>query len=222
MEENLALYYTAEALACVEAVHKRGIVHCAITTDSLLLRYGDSEEDWPEWVPNEAAATSGSSWAGRGLTLELDPECAVDARSLPPKPAKVVAPWPERLRWAQEDSSRSWLWGVDVLGLCNVIHALVFDGAQLEWIAESDKTAVDVTRAHRRLVQPLRKTWRAGGIWSGLFDTLLNADPEAETIGVLARLRQTIESYLASDIRRAKSIKMLMIRQQIMHQEMTL
>ena len=212
IEEVLAVYYATEVLQCLRLCAAAGVVHGALAPTSLVLRYGPDEEEWPAWEPAAAACAHGSTWAARGLTLRgFSAAASVDTtlvradqcagRALPPALVEIQLPPRAQL-----------LWAVDALGAAAVLHAVVADGAPLA-VVSRDGGRVALARG-------VRRTWRSHALWTELFDTLLNwADTDPAQPPPFRELGAKFETFLAADPKRAKSLTMLLLRQQIMQND---
>ena len=218
IEEVLAVYYATELLLCLHVCATAGVVHGALTPAALVLRYGPDEEEWPAWEPALAAAAHGSTWAARGLTLRgFGPAASVDATRVRTPTACAGRALPCGLD-AVLPARAHLLWAADALAAAAVLHAVVADGAPLSVVVRDGGRVA--------LAKGVRRTWRSHALWTELFDTLLNWQDAAEGAGgadsarpPYRELGAKFEAFLAADPKRAKSLAMLLLRQQIMQHD---
>ena len=183
-----------------------------------MLRYGPDEEEWPAWEPALAAAAHGSTWAARGLTLRgFGPAASVDATRVRTPTACAGRALPCGLD-AVLPARAHLLWAADALAAAAVLHAVVADGAPLSVVVRDGGRVA--------LAKGVRRTWRSHALWTELFDTLLNWQDAAEGAGgadsarpPYRELGAKFEAFLAADPKRAKSLAMLLLRQQIMQHD---
>ena len=139
LTNDVALYYLSEAISCVLALHRCGIVHGDLDPSSFASIECLVDGEWPAALKNVSAKDA--FWKERKLVLRCAGERTVDVGSIPPGKG-IAAPWPAATRSAQDDSSKPWLWDIDAVGLCSVAHKLLFGGKALETITIHGKKKI--------------------------------------------------------------------------------
>ena len=220
LDEPLALFFVAELLRTVEAMHARGIIHGDIKPDNVLIRL-DALADIP-WTAQYQRDGRGG-WSAKGITL-IDFGRAIDTRAFQPG-ATFVADWEAGLADCPEIRElRPWTYQIDYYGLAGVVHSLLF-GKYMETVVENRGDRGDVDGSARglgtatktyRIRESLKRYWQTD-LWAELLDLLLNparhvAGEEGAKMPVLkglGRCRERIEEWLEMNCEKGVGLKAL-------------
>ena len=218
VDEPLALFFVAELLRTVEAMHSRGIIHGDIKPDNVLIRL-DALADIP-WTAQYQRDGRGG-WSAKGITL-IDFGRAIDTRAFQPT-ATFVADWEAGLADCPEIRElRPWTYQIDYYGLAGVVHSLLF-GKYMETVVEKGENTNDGGRGlgtakTYRIRESLKRYWQTD-LWAELLDLLLNparhvADGKEEggkmpLLKGLGRCRQRIEDWLEMNCEKGVGLKAL-------------
>eukprot|EP00727_Mastigamoeba_balamuthi_P004317 m51a1_g13883 putative BUB family protein kinase (862) ;mRNA; f:654775-657778 len=166
-DEALALWYAAEVLRGVSALHRSGATHGALSGDSLWLRWSADGQD--------------AEGCGGAVVVGSPRPCSTLSASGPAAGEGVRA---------------------DALGAARVLHGIVYG----EELAQSAVETGEVSR-------PVPRRWQAQ-LWASLFAKLLGGCVDEA-------LREASEA-LAKDPRKARSVRSLLSRQNILVNEAAL
>lgn len=182
VDETLALYYAAEMLARLEELHRCGLVHGATERAGHWQLVFENAERFEAWKPG--------GWEHKGLRLlDWSHALPLGARLAPPAGHPLARLLPA-----------AWDVHLDALGLACVLHELLH-GAPLQLAPGGP----------RYRPQPAARRLECG-LWSELFDALLNV---AERPPALGALRAGIEAYLSSQPQKARQLKSLILKQKV-------
>ena len=219
LHEPLALFFVAELLRTVEAMHARGIIHGDIKPDNVLVRL-DALPDIP-WTARYQRDGRGG-WSAKGITL-IDFGRAIDTRAFQTG-ATFVADWEAGLADCPEIRElRPWTYQIDYYGLAGVVHSLLF-GKYMETVVDKgDGGGVGVgagvgigigAAKTYRIRESLKRYWQTE-IWADLLDLLLNpgrhvAGEDGGRMPVvkgLRGLRERIEDWLEANCEKGVGLK---------------
>lgn len=220
MEEPLCMYYTIEILRIVSILHSEArVIHADIKPDNLLVMSSssssgggsdDASATWGDWTQT----CSRGGWEGRGLVL-LDFGHAIDRSMYPPGTLFSGRCHSETFTCADMRAGMPWGFQVDTHGIAVTVHCMLF-GSWLQAVPQAaPATPGGSTRVRWRPKEEFKKYWMHQ-LWAELFDTLLNADEDVS----LDALRGKFENAL-KDPRRAREVRMLLSRQDVLLAEYT-
>ncbi|CAI5477460.1 unnamed protein product [Closterium sp. Yama58-4] len=226
--EPLCVFYTAQMLRAVEALHAAHILHGDIKPDNFLLRFGADSENPKEMVTAiEAGAPS------TGLTL-VDYGRSIDMRHFPEGSSFVSDSGPENFQCPQMVEGRPWTTQADLYAVCATAYSLLHgqymevervpagEGgttASASGTADADSFADELSAGSEKdkgsYCRPrlqLKRYWNHE-LWHALFHTYLNVSA-GQPAPPPAPIRRRFEQYLAdhaSDV----SVQLCRLRSQL-------
>jgi len=200
MPETLVMFYSLELLRALSALHGASLMHCNIHPANLIVRNVRSEE-WEDWKLDRSAG-----WEGKGLALtewstavdckRSDKRAKFASQELPSAPCNASCM--NELK-GQVWTSRCQL---DRWQAACVIHSMLF-GLNTHLQLSTLDTGKRVPQ------EKFASEWHSG-LWTTLFDALLNGDTPA------SELQNLIGQTLVNDAERVKSVKRLLCKQNIL------
>lgn len=189
LDEQVAMLLTVELLRVVEGLHDAGIIHCDLKPDNVMLRVDPGgDETWERAYRADGRA----GWARTGVRV-IDFGRGIDVHNYRADVA-FVAVWPADDQDCPEVVARKgWTYEPDYHGLAGVVHLMLF-GKFLQLLRKPG----DDGGPHFEIAAPLKRYW-ATGLWSRLFELLLNSRARATqwpATGQLRALRCEFEAHL--------------------------
>lgn len=183
LDECLCMFFTVELMKIVESIHRADILHGDLKPDNCMIRF--EKGNVGSYRPDGSF-----DWNKKGIYL-IDFGRSFDMRLLQPN-TKFKANW----KTDQQDclemrSGKPWTYEADYYGLAGIIHAMLF-GNFIE--------SVQLSNGRFKLRQSFKRYWRQG-LWSSVFDVLLNSNEFGPfpIIDQITRLRLKIESHLLDE-----------------------
>jgi checkpoint serine/threonine-protein kinase len=177
-DETVAVYFAAELLRCLEALHAVGILHGDIKADNFLVRLDPvADNDWD--AVYRADGTGG--WSSKGIAL-IDFGRGVDMRAFVDG-VQFIADWKTtKLDCPEMREMRPWTFQADYWGAAGVLHVLLY-GKWIEDVLEkggpaeggdssTDGLVGNRTKRHR-LKESFKRYWQTE-LWGAVFDVLMN------------------------------------------------
>eukprot|EP00850_Spirogloea_muscicola_P001065 SM000004S14935 [mRNA] locus=s4:351711:358828:+ [translate_table: standard] len=203
MEEPLCMYYTIEMLRSLEVLHAIDILHADFKPDNLLIR--NDCDTWCEWTPDRPGC-----WSKKGLTL-IDWGRSIDLRCFPKGTAFMADCGTEAFRCTEMIEGKPWAYQVDYFGICGVAHCLLH-GSYMD----VEKVVTESGDLRYRPKSSLKRYWQTD-LWQQLFSILLNASGSTDgPYQQLLEIRHNFEQYLATTPGKAKQLKLLLMKQNIL------
>ncbi|KAL6072987.1 Mitotic checkpoint serine/threonine-protein kinase BUB1 [Balamuthia mandrillaris] len=241
MDETLVMYYTIEMLKIVEQLHNGGIIHGDLKPDNFLVKNLDREGVKLRHWGSAKAQTSpmNGGWDDKGLVL-IDFGRSIDT-TLYPAGTRFTGDHVEEFKCLEMREGKPWTYQVDLFGLLGIIHCLLH-GSYMEVMQEKEGTGrrsfgsgkrglslLTSTNSNAgpgqskgrtiwRPKQPFKRYWQQE-LWEALFVDLLNMDFTRDSTAHLRALshhRQAFESYLLENPTKARLIRTLLAKQNIM------
>lgn len=225
MDEQLAMFFTAELLRTVEALHAKQVIHgdikpdnCLLRLDSLnggvasldsdALRHAHSQPPSSQW-----RADGSGGWDQRGLTL-IDFGRGIDMRAFE-KDVQFIADWKTTSQdCAEMREGRPWTWQIDYHGLAGTIHCLLF-GKYIETV-RCDQGGLTRGGRRYRIRESLKRYWQTD-LWGECFEVLLNpascldneVDQRMPVLKSMRSVREKMESWLEENSERGVGLRSL-------------
>jgi checkpoint serine/threonine-protein kinase len=214
MDELLAMFFAAELLRTVEALHAKQVLHGDIKVDNCLLRLDGAAD-----LAAQYSASGAGGWASRGVLL-IDFGRAIDMRNFVPD-AQFIADWKTSAQdCAEMREGRPWTWQIDYHGLAGTLHCLLF-GRYIETARCDGGGGLSAAPGGRRykIRENLKRYWQTE-IWAECFDLLLNpgAHVEAEegarmpVLKSMRNVREKMEAWLEANSEKGVGLRSLMAK----------
>ena len=194
--ELLAMFYTAELLRVVEAMHARGgMLHGDVKPDNMLLMDDDdggtgaSDGPLPEWSSERPGG-----WSRKGLRF-IDLGRAVDLEALPPGTPLVGDARTSAFRCREMLEGAPWRYQGDAYGVAVTAHCLLF-GDYMKEPVWSEAGGPDARPGY--VPRTAIKRYWAKPLWEAFFWHMLNF-PAWDAAPPLAQLRAAFEAHLAAN-----------------------
>ncbi len=194
-DELLALFWAAELLDVVTAIHANGIIHGDLKADNILVRvhgalsYSNDAQSWEaQYDPNGE-----NGWSSKGLTI-LDWGSAIDTNMFPPEQRFLSTKEynPKKFARAHETDSyeyrnkKEWKYDPDWYALAGIFYVTLFGTymkLEEDYTFESSPRDLSISDIalltkrgvpHLRLARSLKRYWQCD-LWTRIFDLLLNS-----------------------------------------------
>lgn len=203
LDENVAMFFTIEAIRVVEALHSVDVLHGDLKADNCLVRWSE-ESDWDQ----QYHADGSYGWADRGLCL-IDFGRSIDLRHFSPT-TQFIADWKTSKQDCIEMRElRPWKHQIDYFGLAGIVHSLLF-GKYIEDIvlderrcSSGEAPVLGNKRKRYGVRENLKRYWQIE-LWNALFDLLLNplcyAEAGEQSVSAcLGRIRTQMECWLEGE-----------------------
>eukprot|EP00742_Colponemidia_sp_Colp-10_P012674 GILJ01014261.1.p1 GENE.GILJ01014261.1~~GILJ01014261.1.p1 ORF type:complete len:452 (-),score=99.03 GILJ01014261.1:124-1383(-) len=197
MDESIVLFYTIQMMRLVEELHSVDIIHGDIKPDNWMVKNEELGE-WSDW--------RSVGWKGKGVKL-IDFGRAIDLRILDPQVMFTGNNHTDGFQCVEMLTNRPWKYQIDTFGLCGTVHCMLF-GSYMEVQPITD------VNGPWKIKLPLKRYWQKD-LWEEFFDSLLNLSSEESSVAVLKQLRLKFESQFESNQPKTRSLKNLLIRQNI-------
>ncbi|KAF5097579.1 hypothetical protein D0Z00_002337 [Geotrichum galactomycetum] len=215
LDEVVVVFFVAQLLRAVEALHAARVIHGDIKPDNVMLQLDPVDEDagqvWDRHyrAPSDNGGNGAPGWQQKRLKL-IDFGRAIDLAAYRPGVVFSAAGWAGKMD--QQDcvemrEGRTWTYQADYHGVAGVVHCLLFG----RFIQTTVRKAADGSGAmHYTITAPYKRYWQQH-LWADLFHTLLNSASVAAARGSdaredgmpitneLARLRMTFERWLEAN-----------------------
>ena len=205
LDELLAVFFSIELLRLVESLHSVGFIHGDLKIDNCLLRLEDVPGGVSAWSSSYQPSGEGG-WACKGLRI-IDFGRAIDTR-LFPNGQQYLADWKTDDRDCFEvRENKPWTYQTDYFGLAGIIYCMLF-GKYIQSSAISTTPSDGHGHGTRcKISTPFKRYWQTG-LWSRLFDILLNSsfvrpDGSLPLCPELAELRNEMEKWLQANCNRS-------------------
>ncbi|GJN13114.1 hypothetical protein PR202_ga31449 [Eleusine coracana subsp. coracana] len=187
MDEVLCMYYTAEMLNMLEALHSVGIIHGDFKPDNILVRYPSEE------ITEETFRTEIRTEKNQGLCL-VDWGRGIDLKLFPTGTEFRGDSGTSGFSCVEMQEKRHWAYQVDTYGLCVIAHMMLHGtGMSIEKAPGSGRGGYEY-----KPKVPFKRYWNVD-LWKSLFSTLLNAPSCGSDVSALRSLRVSFRQQLCGN-----------------------